>query len=166
MVARPCGREGAELAATLAGSTHRDVRFLSDRLIPQAGLKTDLIAIAPAAVWVVEAGDHEGEAHVCARRDRRELRIGSADLSDHVSALGRRIELVAAAVASVAPGLPTLGAFCFPRAELPVFRTLTVAGLPICDLEALSKRLNVRGPVGELDVVRFARDLGLHFPAC
>jgi hypothetical protein len=163
---RPRGREGAELAAALAGRVRDEVRFLADRLIPEAGLKTDLIAISPAAVWVVEARRLEGEAHVCRRGDRQELRVGLTDLTDHVPALLRRVELVSAAVESLAPGVPTIGAFCFHRAELPVIRTLTISGLPLCDAEAVAKRLNVRGPVDELSAVRLNRDLGLRFPAC
>jgi hypothetical protein len=137
---KPCGREGAELAATLAGRTRNEVRFLGDRLIPRAGLKTDLIAISPAAVWVVEVGGHP--------------------------ALSRRVEHVAAAVEALAPGLPTFGAFCFARAELPAFRTMTIDGLWLCDVEGMAERLSVRGPVDEAGAVRLARDLGLLFPAC
>jgi hypothetical protein len=155
-----------ELVPLLRERSPEGTRFLVNRLIPEAGLQADLIAIAPAGVWVLDAERMPGEARVVGRGPGQELWIGSYDCTDLIPQLSRAVSIVGGAVDELVAYVPTSGAFCMTEAELPVFRTLMVHGIPLCGIDAITKRLNVPGPIDQAAGRRLERDLALRFPAC
>lgn len=164
--ATPFPIEREDLAEALAERSPGETRFLENRLVPQAGLQADLIAISPSGIWVVDAKQPVGVARVIGRGVGQELWIGNHDCTDLVAGLRRQVELVGSAVEALTPGVSVSGAFCLLDAELPTFRTLMVRGIPLCGLEAMCKRLNVPGPIDEARAELLERELALRFPAC
>ena len=156
----------SELLGVLTERSPDGTRFLVNRLIPEAGLQVDLIAIAPAGVWVIDAEPLRGEARVVGRGPGQQLWVGSCDCTDLIPHLARSAGIVGRAVDELFAYTPTSGAFCLTEAELPVFRTLMVRGIPLCGPEAILKRLNVPGPIDEAAARRLERELALRFPAC
>jgi hypothetical protein len=160
------GFDHGELVPELREHSPEGTRFLVNRLIPEAGLQVDLIVIAPAGIWVLDAERLRGEARVIGRGPGQELWIGNYDCTDLIPQLTRTTSIVGSAVDELVAYVPTSGAFCMTEAELPFFRTLTVRGIPICGTEAITKRLNVPGPIDQAASRRLERDLALRFPSC
>ena len=67
-------------------------------------------------------------------------------------------------VEEICPDVRTHGALCFVDTDLPVFRTLTVRGYPLCWAKAMAKRLNVDGPVDDVWGQRLVEELAAAFP--
>ena len=153
------------VGAALERRSRDEVRFLHRRSMPLAGPSIDHIAIAPGGVWVIDARRYDGEAYVVGRGPAQQLWIGDINRTDLVDDLSDQVEAVAGIVEEICPDVRTHGALCFVDTDLPVFRTLTVRGYPLCWAKAMAKRLNVDGPVDDVWGQRLVEELAAAFPS-
>jgi hypothetical protein len=154
------------VAEALERRSREEVRFLHGRSMPLAGPSIDHIAIAPGGVWVIDARRYDGEAYVVGRGPAQQLWIGHENRTDLVADLADQVEAVSSIVEEICPDVRTHGALCFVDTDLPVFRTLTVRGYPLCWAKAMAKRLNVDGPVDDAWAHLLVEELAAAFPSC
>lgn len=109
-----------------------------------------LVAVAPSGVYVVDAEDHAG-SRVTVRRTSGLLRPATDRLLLHgrdrtrlLDELGRRQRTVRRLLGE---DVPVGGVLCLVDAQLPIFGTLTVHGLPVRNLRDTSTLLQRSGPL-------------------
>lgn len=151
------GRQGEEAVAealerrTAAGSTV----LLHDRLMPGGRRNIDHIAIAPSAVYIIDAKDVAGKVVVRTPLfGRPKLIVAGRDGTKLIDGLERQVAALRAAVVAVLADedVPAVHAvLCFTRAELPLLGTSRMRGHLLLYRRALAKRLNADGPLDATD---------------
>ncbi len=162
------GAEGEErIAESLERRVRAEVRFLWDRALPASYANVDLIAVAPAGIWVVDAKNYEGKAEVRRRRGG-ELWIAGRNRTSMIHGLDKQVRIVRASVEEFAPGVPVCGALCFLDTGLPLLRTafgaLEVSGYPLVWRKQMARKLNANGPLDEAWITYLSRVLATRFP--
>ena len=159
-------REGGEAEAAVAHSLAErcpdGVIVLHDRRIPGRRMNIDHLAVTPNGVWVIDTKNHKGKVKV--RKPlfgKAKLLIRGRDCSKLADGLAQQVAVVAAVVGDDAR---VRGAFCFTRADLPVFRTLKFRDYPLLYRKRLAKRLGAEGPLNGEDVQKMAELLAERFP--
>ena len=150
------GAEGERrLAARLEQFCGDEVLFLHNRRRGRAGRSGDIdhIAVAASGVYVVDAKHYKG-ARVSVRRTggilrpvREQLIVRGRDKTSLVHSLNKQYVAVVDAMGSHAA--PVTALFCFVDAELPVFETLSVGGVPVLTPRKTAKLLRRPGPFDE-----------------
>jgi len=162
-------RSAERLAKHLADT---GVRLLHDRRIPGHGqANIDHLAIGPGGVTVIDSKTHRED--VCVDHvgglfapRRQVLLINRRDQTRLVDGVERQIGYVHQALrAAGEPALEVRGALCFPSVDgLPLFGQLTVRDVVIDGPKPVARLAARPGALGEEDVERIWRILGLHFP--
>lgn len=167
------GAVGEEAVASHLAKTCPDVVVLHDRRMPKSRANIDHIAIAPSGVVVIDAKRHKGKIEV--RKpllgDAR-LVIRGRDKTKLVEGLKRQVDAVRAGLAVVEQDVPVGGCFCFINPDgqaggsgIPLFRTLSIDGLPLFCPRKLSKYLRRPGPLDEERTAVLAKALTKLFPS-
>jgi hypothetical protein len=162
-------RRVAQRLAELAGD---DVLLLHDRRIPGSLANIDHIAVGPSGVFVIDA-KHYKDRKVEVRRSSglfrpvsEKLIVGGRDLTELVTGLAPQVVAVLDALADLerSDGLAVCvsSMLCFVDAQLPIFGSLELAGVPILGPKRASKL--VRRP-GSLTAAARAR-VHAHLAAC
>ena len=82
-----------------------------------------------------------------------------------VDSLDRQVAAVRSALARNGRGdVPVQGAFCFTKAELPLFGSSEIRGHRLCSERSLGRRLNANGALGREAIDALARSLASSFP--
>jgi len=150
------GAEGERrLAARLEQLCGEEVLFLHNRRRGRQARSGDIdhIAVAASGVYVVDA-KHYKDAKVSVRRTggilrpaREQLIVRGRDLTHLVDSLNKQYVAVVDAMGE--HPAPVTALFCFVDAELPVFETLTVKGVPVLTPRKTAKLLRRPGPYDE-----------------
>lgn len=151
------GAVGEEAVASHLAKTCPEVVVLHDRRMPRSRANIDHIAIAPSGVFVIDAKRYKGKIEV--RRPlfgHAKLVIRGRDKTKLVDGLRRQVEAVRAGLAVVEQNVPVGGCFCFINPDgqaggsgIPLFRTLSIDGLPLFYPRKLSKHLHRPGPLND-----------------
>lgn len=147
------GAEGERrLAARLEQLCGDDVLFLHNRQRGRSGRSGDIdhIAVTASGVYVVDA-KHYKDAKVTVRRTggivrsaREQLIVRGRDKTHLVESLNKQYVAVVDAIGKHAA--PVTALFCFVDAELPIFETLTVGGVPVLTPRKTARMLRRPGP--------------------
>jgi hypothetical protein len=150
------GAIGEEAVASHLAKTCPDVVVLHDRRMPESRANIDHIAVAPSGVFVIDAKRYKGKIEV--RKPffgDAKLVIRGRDKSKLVEGLKRQVDAVKHGLSLIEQDVPVGGCFCFINPDgqaggsgIPLFRTLSIDGLPLYYPRRLSKRLNQPGPFG------------------
>lgn len=167
------GAIGEEAVAAHLARRCSSVVVLHDRRLPRSRANIDHLAIAPSGVFVIDAKRYRGRIEV--RKPffgAPRLLIAGRDKSKLVAGLTRRVDAVIAGLAIVEQDVPVVGCFCFANPDgqaggsgVPLFRTLTIQGLPLFYPRKLAKRLNRPGPLDTERIAVLAEALVELFPA-
>jgi Nuclease-related domain len=141
--------------------------------MPGSRANIDHIAIAPSGVLVVDAKRLKGKIEVQKPWfGDAKLVVGGRDKTKLVDGLKSQVQAVRAGLESVGRDVPAGGCFCFINPDgqaggsgIPLFRTLTIDGLPLFYPRRLSKRLNCPGPLSPEQIEELAEALVKLFPA-
>jgi len=113
----------------------------------------DHLAVAPSGVYVVDA-KHYKDARVSVRRTggilrpvREQLIVRGRDKTNLVGSLNKQYVAVVEAMGKHAA--PVTALFCFVDAELAIFETLTVGGVPVLTPRKTARMLRRPGPYDE-----------------
>jgi hypothetical protein len=141
--------------------------------MPGSRANIDHIAIAPSGVLVIDAKRLKGKIEV--RKPwfgNANLVVGGRDKTKLVDGLKGQVRAVRAGLESVDRDVPVGGCFCFINPDgqaggsgIPLFRTLTIDGLPLFYPRRLSKHLNRPGPLSSRQIDDLAEALVRLFPA-
>lgn len=158
-----------------AAHPHIGGTLLRFQMPPQTGSRANIdhIAVAASGVFVIDAKRYKGRIEV------RKPLFGDAVLviagrkkTKLVEGFHRQVEAVKKGLAIIEQDVPVAGCFCFlnPPGQaggsgLPLFRTLTIDGVPLYYPRHLSKRLNQAGPVDATQITVLAEALVELFPS-
>jgi hypothetical protein len=140
---------------------------LHNRRMPNGRGDIDHIAIAPTGIYVIDTKDWEGKIEIVRPWfGAPRLLINRRDYTKLLAGLERQIAAVRAVLDREGDGaIPTQGALCFTRADLPWLRTQELRGHLLLYRKALAKRLNAEGPLEAVEIERVARELAAALPA-
>ncbi len=147
------GAEGERQAAQrISERCGPEVLFLFNRSLG-AGRRDgdiDMIAIHPGGIHVIDVKRYK-DATVEVRRTGglfsptvKKLYVGGRDRTTMVNGLAKQVDAVKRALADFpgADGIPVEAALCFVDAQLPMFRTLDIAGIPVLGPKGTAKMLS------------------------
>ncbi|HEU5044305.1 MAG TPA: nuclease-related domain-containing protein [Nocardioidaceae bacterium] len=150
------GAEGERrLAARLEQLCGEEVLFLHNRRRGRSSRSGDIdhIAVAASGVYVVDAKNYK-DAKVSVRRTggllrpvREQLIVRGRDKTHLAGSLNK--QYVAVVDAMEEDPAPVTALFCFVDAELPVFQTLKVGGVPVLTPRKTAMLLRRPGPYDE-----------------
>jgi hypothetical protein len=162
------GRQGEEaVAASLEQRTaDGSAVLLCNRRMPRGHGDIDLLAIAPAGVFVVDAKALKGSVRINRPLfGKPQLMINGRDRTKLLDGLDRQLSAVRAALDTSGHGeISTRGVLCFTEADLPLFGTLETRGHQLLYRKALAKRLNTTGPLNPAAIGLVAAVLAAAFP--
>jgi hypothetical protein len=166
------GAEGERIVGEYLDRRCPSVQVLHDRRIPHSRANIDHIAIAPSGVYVIDTKRYRGKIRVAKPLfGSPRLIVAGRDQTRLVDGLARQLSTVQRALAGVAPDVPIQGCLCFVSpngllagTELPVLRTLEIAGHPLYYPRRLVKRLNAHGPLTPEHARRIQRRLAERLP--
>ena len=140
---------------------------LHNRRMPNGWGDIDHIAIAPTGVYVIDTKDWKGKVEVVRPWfGAAKLLINRRDCTELLDGLERQMAAVGAVLDREGRGaIPTQGALCFTRADLPWLRTQELRGHLLLYPRALAKRLNAEGPLTAVEIETVARQLAAALPA-
>jgi hypothetical protein len=141
--------------------------LLHDRRMPGGYGNIDHIAVAPRGVFVIDTKAIRGRVRVSRPLfGRARLLVKGRDRTQLINGLGRQVAAVRSALArSGRRDVPVQGAFCFTKAELPLFGSTEIRGHRLCSERSLGRRLNAKGALGDEAIDALARLLASSFPA-
>jgi hypothetical protein len=160
------GADGEQFVAqSLTKRCAASVVLLHDRRIPGSRANIDHIAITAGGVWVIDSKRYTGKVAVSKPLfGTAKLMIAGRDRTRLVDGLTKQVALLEHAIAELGHDVPVHGTMCFVDADLPLLRTLTVAGFPLLYPKALAKRLNHHGPLSAEQARTIAAQLAQRFP--
>jgi hypothetical protein len=140
---------------------------LHNRHMPNGRGDIDHVAIAPTGIYVIDTKDWKGKVEIVRPWfGAPKLLINRRDRTRLLDGLDRQIAAVREVLDREGAGaIPTQGALCFTRADLPWFRTQELRGHLLLYCKALSKRLNAEGPLDPVEIEGVARALAAALPA-
>jgi hypothetical protein len=140
--------------------------LLHDRRMPGGHGNIDHLAVAPAAVFVIDAKHYAGKVRVVDQGFRgMRLLVNGRDRTKVIEGLERQVSVVRAALSdSGHPEIPVQGVLCFTIADLPRFGTQAVRGYLLLERKAVAKRLNAEGPLPPATLDAAARALAAALP--
>jgi hypothetical protein len=140
--------------------------LLHDRRMPGGYGNIDHLAIASRGVFVIDTKAIRGRVRVSRPPfGRARLLVRGCDRGHLVNALDRQVAAVRSALARSGRGdVPVQGAFCFTKAELPLFGSSEIRGHRLCSERSLGRRLNAKGALGGDAIDILARALASSFP--
>jgi Nuclease-related domain len=140
--------------------------LLHDRRMPGGYGNIDHLAVAPRGVFVIDTKAIRGRMRVSRPLfGRARLLVKGRDRTPLVNSLDRQVAAVRSALARNGRGdVPVQGAFCFTKAELPLFGSSEIRGHRLCSERSLSRRLNAKGALGREAIDALARSLASSFP--
>lgn len=162
------GERGEQAVAR--GLEHRTANgpaiLLHDRRMPGGYGNIDHLAIAPRGVFVIDTKAIRGRVRVSRPLlGSARLLVKGRDRVHLVNALDRQVAAVCSALARSGRGdVPVQGAFCFTKAELPLFGSSEIRGHRLCSERSLGRRLNAKGALGSEAIDALARVLASSFP--
>lgn len=167
------GAIGEEAVAGHLARACPEIFVLHDRRMPGSRANIDHIAIAPSGILVIDAKRYRGKIEVRSPlMGDPKLLIAGRDKTKLVEGLKRQIDAVRAGLATIEQDVPVEGCFCFvnPAGQaggtaLPLFRTLSIEGLPLFVPRKLSKRLNRTGRLSREEIGVLSEALIELFPA-
>lgn len=167
------GAIGEEAVAAHLAKNCPDVLVLHDRRMPGSRANIDHIAVAPSGVLVIDAKRLKGKIEVQKPWfGDAKLVVGGRDKTKLVDGLKSQVRAVRAGLESVGSDVAVSGCFCFINPDgqaggsgIPLFRTLTIDGLPLLYPRRLSKHLNRPGPLSSRQIEDLAEALVRLFPA-
>jgi hypothetical protein len=120
---------------------------LHDRGIPGRRSNIDHIAVAPTAVYVIDAKQYSGKVW---RKDRgfrdSKLMVNGSDRTELLVGLGRQLDIVRKVLAASGYGdVPVQGVLCFTSGDLPRFKVLSIGEYLVLDRRRLGKQLDADG---------------------
>jgi hypothetical protein len=161
------GAAGEELAAAqFLKHCSPQVLVLHDRRIARSRSNIDHIAICANGVWVIDSKRYKGKVEI--RNPMfgdKSLRIAGRDQTKLITGLHKQVDLVKAALADSAPGVPVRGAVAFIGDGLPLLSRLSFEGVPIRYPKQLAKLLNSSGELTPEMVRAIAIELTRRFPS-
>lgn len=162
------GRQGEEAVAASLEQRTADgpAILLYNRRMPGGRGDIDLLAVAPAGVFVIDAKALKGSVRINRPMfGKPQLMINGRDRTKLLDGLDRQVNAVRAALDT--SGHTEIGAravLCFTQADLPLFGTLEVRGHQLLYPKALAKRLNATGPLNPAAIDRVIAVLAAAFP--
>jgi hypothetical protein len=134
---------------------HRNVLFLLNRRL---GLgrrdgDVDMVAVGPAGVFVIDVKHYKGKK-VEVRRSgglfsavKEQLFIGGRDKTGLLDSMARQLDAVRSALLDFPGGdrLPVSTALCFVDADLPLFSTPLIGGVPCLGPKQAAKLVSTAG---------------------
>jgi hypothetical protein len=150
------GAEGERrVAVRLAEMAGDDVLLLHDRRIPGSRANIDHLAIGAAGVYVIDAKRYRN-ADISVRRSGglfrpvvEQLFVGGRDRTKLVTGLTPQVAAVRKALADfVGDTVPVTAMLCFVDGRLPIFGSLSMAGVPIVGPKGAAKLIRAGGPFG------------------
>jgi hypothetical protein len=140
--------------------------LLHDRRMPGGYGNIDHLAIAPRGVFVIDTKAIRGRVRVSRPPfGRATLLVGGRDRGHLANSLDRQVAAVRSALARNGRGdVPVHSAFCFTKADLPLFGSSEIRGHRLCSERSLGRRLNARGALGREAIDVLARSLASSFP--
>lgn len=167
------GAAGEEALAAFLARHCPDVLVLNDRCMPRSPANVDHLAVAPSGVYVIDAKRYKGKIEV--RKPlfgAEKLVIAGRDKTKLVEGLSKQVEAVRTGLASIEKQVPVRAGLCFINPDgqsggngIPLFRTLTVSGVPLLYRRKLAKRLNQLGALERDEALVVAEALSTLFPA-
>jgi hypothetical protein len=157
-----------EEASAAAFTKHcaKSVLVLHDRRIPRSRANIDHLAVCAHGVWVIDTKRYKVKVAIHKPWfGEKTLRIGGRDKTKLIEALRRQVDVVKAALAEAAPGVPVNGAISFVGDGLPAFGNLSFDGYPIRSPRRLAKLLNQPGELTEPMIRALAIELTKLFPS-
>jgi hypothetical protein len=143
-----------------------DVHVLHNRRWPGGRANIDHLAIAPSGIWLIDAKAYRGNVSVERRLHAKpRLVIRGRDRTNLVEALHRQVKTLRSLMATIDPNVEVHGTVCFTEADLPKFRTLSVAGYPLLRPKSLARRLNQPGPLMRERVELLTNQLAARLPS-
>ncbi len=161
------------MASRLTELSGDEVLFLHDRRIPNSRANIDHLAIGPAGVFVIDAKRYQ-DKRVEIRRSgglflpiTEQLFVGGRDRTKLVAGLAPQVAAVYCALADSpdTAALKVQAMLCFVDALLPVFGSLTMAGVPIVGPKGASKLVRAEGPLDAAARLRVQMLLAGRLPA-
>ncbi len=150
------------VAASLEARTNGGPTItLHNRRMPEGRGDIDHIAIAQTGVYVIDTKDWKGKVEIVRPWfGAPRLLINRRDCTKLLDGLERQIAAVRAVLDREGDvAIPTQGALCFTRADLPWLGTQELRGHLLLYRKALAKRLNAEGPLDAVEIERVAREL-------
>ncbi len=135
--------------------------------MPRGRGDIDLLAIAPAGVFVIDAKALKGSVRINRPLfGKSQLMINGRDRTKLLAGLDRQLEAVRQVLgANGHAGITARGVLCFTQADLPLFGTLEMRGHQLLYRKALAERLNATGPLNPAAINSSLQYLLLHFLA-
>lgn len=140
--------------------------ILYDRRMPGGRGNIDLLAVAPAGVFVIDAKDIMGKVQIASPLFQADkLLISGYNRTKLIDGLDRQVAAVRAALDDGDhTGVTVQGVLCFTKADLPRLGTLKMRGHLLLYRKPLAKRLNADGPLDSTAIDALARTLAEALP--
>jgi hypothetical protein len=165
------GAEGERMLAATLERRCPDAVFLHDLGTPGGRVNIDHVAFSPSGIHVIDAKRYHGRIRVLRFGAETRLVIAGRNRTALITGLERQVDVVAAAMATIAPDVPVHGCLCFvaPRgwlteADVPMSRALQVNDVPLYSTRRLVTRLCQAGPLSRAQGDELRRALALRFP--
>lgn len=159
-----------KVAKMLDSVASRDVVSLHDRRVPGRRSNIDHIAVAPSAVFVIDAKHYRGRVECCRQRTGRSwqqhLIVNGRDRTHLIDELDEQRRTVDAIVRSGGvSGISVVPVLCFVGGDWPLLRgPFQVRGALITPPRALRRRLAQPGAITPQLVAQLAESLSRALP--
>lgn len=164
------GAEGERKVARQLDKLVADgVDVLHDRLIPGSKANIDHIAVAATGVHVIDTKRYSGKLELrrtggLFRPGPDKLFVNGRDRTKLVTAMGRQVAVVHAALGDLGDDVPITAVLCFIDTEAGLFqKPFTIDGVRITWVRALAARLREPGPLTPEQVVEVAERISSTF---
>jgi hypothetical protein len=139
--------------------------ILENRRMPGGQGDIDLVAVAPAGVYVIDVKAIEGKVRVVSPPvGESKLLVNGRDQRKWIDGLDRQVAEVRDALGTDQHDVAIHGVLCFTLAHLPPLGTLTIRGHLLLHRKTLVKRLNAGGPLAPAAIGTLASRLAAALP--
>jgi len=159
-------------AASLDRLAHAGLYFLHDRRIPPTRANIDHIVIAPTGVYVIDAKNYTGRAHLRVEGGIfsprvEKLMVGRRNCTKLVDGVHKQVDRVSELLArdGIGKDVPVRGMLCFVEGDWPlVGGSFTVGGLDVLWPKKARKIITAPGALGDDRLRVLHRLLAAEFP--